>query len=74
MPTDPFFHTNVLVYAFVQDPRHEAAKSVVADGGVISVQVGQRVRRCGSPQAPLGMDDVVTMLAEVRAFWARRYR
>jgi predicted nucleic acid-binding protein len=36
----PFLDTNVLVYAFTSDdPRREKAVALLADGGVISVQV-----------------------------------
>jgi predicted nucleic acid-binding protein len=35
-----FFDTNVLVYAFAaDDPRNARAEALIADGGVISVQV-----------------------------------
>lgn len=34
-----FFDTNIVVYAFLSDPRQERARRVLAEGGVISVQV-----------------------------------
>jgi len=38
--TERFFDTNILVYAFAaDDPRSAAAESLIAEGGVISVQV-----------------------------------
>ena len=40
MPARQFFDTNVLVYAFAaNDPRSARAESLIAEGGVISVQV-----------------------------------
>lgn len=35
----PFLDTNILVYAVSNDPRRESAVKLIADGGVISVQV-----------------------------------
>ncbi|MGJ5139652.1 PIN domain-containing protein [Bradyrhizobium oligotrophicum] len=34
-----FFDSNILVYAYSTDPRRDRAVDVIADGGVISVQV-----------------------------------
>jgi predicted nucleic acid-binding protein len=34
-----FFDTNILIYAYSTDAKRTAALSVVAEGGVISVQV-----------------------------------
>ncbi|CCD85710.1 Conserved protein of unknown function; putative PilT protein domain protein [Bradyrhizobium sp. ORS 285] len=34
-----FFDSNILVYAYSTDPRRDRAIDVIADGGVISVQV-----------------------------------
>jgi predicted nucleic acid-binding protein len=40
MPDRRFFDTNILVYAFAaDDPRSARAEELIADGGVISVQV-----------------------------------
>ena len=40
MPDDRFFDTNVLIYAFAAGDRRSArAESLLADGGVIGVQV-----------------------------------
>ncbi len=40
MPADQFFDTNILVYAFASnDPRSARAESLIAQGGVIGVQV-----------------------------------
>lgn len=40
MPGERFFDTNVLVYAFAaDDPRSVQAEKLLADGGVIGVQV-----------------------------------
>ncbi len=40
MSAEAFLDTNVLIYAFAQgDPRSEAAESLLAEGGVLSVQV-----------------------------------
>ena len=34
-----FFDTNILIYAFTNDPKRDRAREVLADGGVISAQV-----------------------------------
>jgi predicted nucleic acid-binding protein len=40
MPARRFFDTNVLIYAFAaDDPRSARAEALIADGGVIGVQV-----------------------------------
>jgi predicted nucleic acid-binding protein len=40
MPAKRFFDTNILVYAFASnDPRSAQAESLIAEGGVIGVQV-----------------------------------
>ena len=40
MPDRRFFDTNVLVYAFAaDDPRSARAEALIADGGVIGIQV-----------------------------------
>jgi len=40
MPDSRFFDTNILIYAFAaNDPRGARAEALVADGGVIGVQV-----------------------------------
>jgi predicted nucleic acid-binding protein len=33
-----FLDTNVFVYAFSADPKHAAAREIIADGGLISAQ------------------------------------
>jgi predicted nucleic acid-binding protein len=35
----PFFDTNILVYAFLEDEKRDQAQQVLASGGVISAQV-----------------------------------
>jgi predicted nucleic acid-binding protein len=35
----PFFDTNVLIYAFSEDPRADTAEMLLPSGGIISVQV-----------------------------------
>jgi len=40
MPGDRFFDTNILIYAFAaNDPRAARAEALIAEGGVIGVQV-----------------------------------
>jgi predicted nucleic acid-binding protein len=40
MPVKRFFDTNILIYAFASnDPRSARAESLIAEGGVIGVQV-----------------------------------
>jgi predicted nucleic acid-binding protein len=35
----PFFDTNILIYAFSEDPRADAADMLLRSGGIVSVQV-----------------------------------
>jgi predicted nucleic acid-binding protein len=68
MPADPFLDTNVLVYAFLRnDPRHETAKSVVAGGGVISVQVANEFVDVARRKLRWEWEEIVAMLAEARS-------
>ena len=39
MTAKPFLDTNVLIYAFADDPRSVPAEALLAAGGVISIQV-----------------------------------
>ncbi len=40
MPAERFFDTNILIYAFAaNEPRSARAEALIADGGVIGVQV-----------------------------------
>lgn len=40
MPAEQFFDTNILIYAFASnDPRSARAESLIAEGGVIGLQV-----------------------------------
>jgi predicted nucleic acid-binding protein len=40
MPAKQFFDTNILIYAFASnDPRSTRAESLIAEGGVIGVQI-----------------------------------
>src|SRR3712207_4756283 len=67
-PADRFVDTNVLVYAFLRgDPRHEAAKTIVAAGGVISVQVANEFIDVARRKLRWKWDDIAAMLAELRA-------
>jgi len=67
MSAKAFFDTNVLIYAFAQnDPRGDEAESLLAGGGLVSVQilnefVAVAVRKLGMP-----WDDVLEALAAIR--------
>jgi len=68
MASERFVDTNVLVYAFMtNDPRHEAAKSVVAAGGVISVQIANEFIDVARRKLHWEWEHIAGMLAHVRA-------
>lgn len=65
----PFFDTNVLVYAFLStDRRHATARSLLAAGGVFSVQVANEFVDVARRKLRWEWDDVAEMLAALRAW------
>ena len=56
MPDRRFFDTNVLVYAFAaDDPRSARAEALIADGGVIGIQVLNEFDECRATEASMGL-------------------
>ncbi|MGE0500926.1 MAG: PIN domain-containing protein [Rhizobiaceae bacterium] len=54
MSAAAFLDTNVIIYAFTDDPRRETAEILLATGGVISVQVLNEF--ANAARRKLGMD------------------
>ena len=68
MPSEPFIDTNVLLYAFgLDDSRDEAAKAIVARGGVMSVQVANEFIDVSRRKLQWSWDDVLAALDAIRA-------
>ena len=64
----PFLDTNVLVYAALQpDPRSDAARALLRDGGVISVQVLNEFANVARRKLRRPWPEVLQALAAVRA-------
>lgn len=64
----PFLDTNVLVYAALQsDPRSDAARALLRDGGVISVQVLNEFANVARRKLRRPWPEVRQALAAVRA-------
>ena len=62
-----FFDSNVLIYAMVSgDPRRERAQQLVAQGGVISVQVLNEFVAVAQRKMRMPWEDVVEALDAVR--------
>lgn len=68
MRSEPFIDTNVLVYALSLDPaRGEAAKAILARGGVISVQVANEFVDVSRRKLRWAWEDVLAALDSIRA-------
>ncbi len=62
-----FFDSNVLIYAMVSgDPRRERAQELVAQGGVISVQVLNELVAVTRRKMRMPWEDVIEALNSVR--------
>lgn len=69
MPTDVFFDTNVIVYAFIQtDSRSAPAEALVAAGGIISVQVLNEFVNVARRKHALDWPAIRAALASVAVF------
>ena len=74
MPAKRFFDTNILIYAFAaDDPRSARAEALMADGGVIGVQVlneftniTRRKLRWPWPQIEASLSVIDELLAPIR--------
>jgi predicted nucleic acid-binding protein len=63
----PFFDTNVLVYAFREDdPRGEPARELLAEGGVIGVQILNEFVAVTRRKAGMSWKEVFEALAAIR--------
>ncbi len=67
MSAKVFFDSNVLIYAMVSgDPRRERAQQLVAQGGVISVQVLNEFVAVARRKMRMPWEDVIVALDAVR--------
>jgi predicted nucleic acid-binding protein len=68
MPAKRFFDTNILVYAFAaDDPRSAVAESLIAEGGVIGVQVLNEFTNVARRKLRWNWDQIESSLAVVEA-------
>jgi predicted nucleic acid-binding protein len=68
MPAKRFFDTNILVYAFAaNDPRSAVAESLIAEGGVIGVQVLNEFTNVTRRKLQWNWDQIESSLAVVEA-------
>ena len=62
-----FFDTNVLIYSVSQhDERTERAETLLANGGIISVQVLNEFAAVAHRKMNMPWDDVVEVLAAIK--------
>jgi len=67
MSAKAFFDSNVLIYAMVSgDPRRERAQQLVAQGGVISVQILNELVSVARRKMRMPWEDVIAALVAVR--------
>ena len=70
MSDEAFFDSNVLIYAMVSgDSRRERAQQLVAQGGVISVQVLNEFVYVARRKMRMSWQDVIEALDEVRVLF-----
>ena len=68
MNAKAFFDTNIIVYAFSSnDPRGEKAEALLAQGGIISVQVLNEFASVATRKLKMGIAEVREVLATIRA-------
>ena len=67
MSNKAFFDSNVLIYAMVSgDSRRERAQQLIAQGGVISIQVLNELVAVARRKMRMPWDNVIEALGEVR--------
>jgi predicted nucleic acid-binding protein len=67
MSGKPFFDTNVLIYAVAEaDPRAEVARTLLAEGGILSVQVLNEFVAAARRKYKMSWEEVVEALADFR--------
>jgi predicted nucleic acid-binding protein len=68
MPGERFLDTNVLIYAFASDdPRNARAEELLADGGVIGIQVLNEFTSVARRKLSWGWDAIEAALAVIDA-------
>jgi predicted nucleic acid-binding protein len=67
MPASPFFDTNVLIYSIAEnDRRSDVAESLLAAGGVVSVQVLNEFVATARRKLEMSWDEIVEALGAIR--------
>jgi predicted nucleic acid-binding protein len=66
MSAEPFLDTNVLLYAFSDDPRSAAAEALMSAGGTISVQVLNEFVNVSRRKLGRDWDDIEAALSVIR--------
>lgn len=67
MPDKVFFDSNVLIYAMVRgNPRRERAQELLAEGGVVSVQVLNEFVAVARRKMRMPWEDVIEALDAIR--------
>jgi predicted nucleic acid-binding protein len=68
MSAKPFLDTNVLIYAFAtSDPRKAACERLLAQGGVVSVQILNEFANVSHRKLALGWDEIAKRIETVKA-------
>jgi predicted nucleic acid-binding protein len=62
-----FFDTNIVVYAFLDDPRQSRARAALSDGGIISVQVLNEFTSVSRKKHRRPWGEIEAALATIRA-------
>jgi len=67
MSVDPFFDTNVLIYAFGEgDPRNQIARKLLGEGGVTGVQVLNEFVAVARRKLGFSWHEILDSLAAIR--------
>jgi len=62
----PFFDTNILIYAFSDDPRADTADMLLRSGGIVSVQVLNEFANVSCNKAKRRWSEIVQALEQFR--------
>jgi predicted nucleic acid-binding protein len=63
-----FFDTNVLIYAFVDDPRTEIAEALLREGGIVGVQNLNEFAATAYRKLRMSWPKVLEALRDIRVF------
>lgn len=67
MSADAFFDTSILVYAIARnDPRHSISHELLAEGGILSIQVLNELAAIAHRKLKMSWVDITNVLSAVR--------